>query len=122
MEEAHICEERGYPRPVTEVHRGFRPGASLHDVVTTISAAARARAAAGLSTYCVTLDLEKAFDLVNWQIMRHTLEAVGFDGKALSTFLSLYKGGSVIIHLGGLQGKRITPTVGTRQYVNGATL
>jgi hypothetical protein len=53
------------------------------------------------TTYVTFIDLEKAFDKVNWKLLCKTMKKVGLDRKDRRLILALYRSQNTIIEING---------------------
>jgi len=52
------------------------------------------------NTYIGFIDLEKAFDTVNWNLLMNTLKRTGLDWRDRKMIIELYKNQETIIKIG----------------------
>ena len=98
-----------------EIQNGFRKGRSSSDnlfVLDTILWKERAR---GKKVHLAFIDLVKAYDMVDRDILWKKLSGFGFGGKFLATLQSIYEGDSVQTTVGEVKTRPVYLRKGLRQ-------
>jgi len=101
-----------------EERNGFRTGRSCTDNVFTIKQTIETRREFNLETHIAFLDLEKAFDRVNWNQLWQILNKRGIPYHLIEVIKSLYKNTSVKIDTGCKILEKIYINQGVRQGCN----
>ena len=84
-----------------EEQNGFRKGRSCLDHVYSLSSIIRNRKQRGLSTYVAFIDMEKAFDRVDRDLLFYKLLSMGIGGKVYNCIKNMYDGCKASINLNG---------------------
>ena len=108
---------------LVDEQNGFRKNRSCEDHIFTLSSIVRNQLDNGHSTYAAFLDLQKAFDWVNRDLMLYKVNNLGIDGKMYFAVKSLYNDTKSCISLneyrsdwfqcvnGVRQGDTLSPTL-----------
>ena len=88
---------------LTDDQFGFRRNIGTREAILTLRQIIEKRNKKGEATYIAFVDLEKAFDSVNWNIMFRLLKKVGISYRDRRIIYSLYKNEKGIIRFGNIQ-------------------
>uniref|UniRef100_A0A8D8Z0H2 Craniofacial development protein 2 n=1 Tax=Cacopsylla melanoneura TaxID=428564 RepID=A0A8D8Z0H2_9HEMI len=88
---------------LTEDQFGFRRGMGTREAILTLRQIIEKRNRKGKTTFLSFVDLEKAFDNVNWDIMFGLLKKVGISYKDRRIIHSLYKNEVGVVRIGEIQ-------------------
>ena len=106
------CEEN---YKITDEQNGFRKNRSTIDHVATLTDIIDTRKKnRKLSTYCAFIDLRKAYDCINRDLLLCKLEGIG-TGKLLGAFRSLYTSVSSCVRVNNLMTDWFDVSCGLRQ-------
>lgn len=78
---------------------GFRQGMGTREAILTLRTIAKSRQIMNRNTYIGFVDLEKAFDTVNWKLLMTTLKITGLGWKDRQIIMELYKDQETIIRV-----------------------
>lgn len=94
---------------------GFIPGREARDnTIRTISLISRARTS-DIPMCLLSVDAEKAFDRVDWDFLRATLQHIGLGSVLMARIMALYSSPSARIKLNGQLSHTLPIYNGTRQ-------
>lgn len=85
---------------ITDDQFGFRSGRGTREAILSVKIIAEKRLAHALDTYLAFIDLEKAFDKVDWNILFEILKAAGVKYKDRRIIWCLYKEEKAVIRCG----------------------
>ena len=94
---------------------GFRKGHSTILAVAEIVDNIRNHIDSGISVVGIYIDLSKAFDCENHEILLNKMNHYGIQGQALKRFKSYLTSRKQIVYVNGVQSKPRTITVGVPQ-------
>ena len=94
---------------------GFRVGRSCEEHVFTLSSIIRNRKSQHLSTFVAFVDMEKAFDRVNRDLLFYEMLKLGFNGKLLRCIRSIYNANKTCININGYTTEYFTMQYGVKQ-------
>ena len=77
---------------VVDEQNGFRKGRSCEDHIFPLCSIIRNNLEQSKGTYCAFIDLEKAFDHIDRDLLMHRLLYYNIDGKMYNAIRSLYRG------------------------------
>ncbi|KAI5631681.1 reverse transcriptase (RNA-dependent DNA polymerase) domain-containing protein [Phthorimaea operculella] len=97
-------------RPISESFLGpdqfgFRKGKGTREAILALRSVVDRRLDLGLETYVAFIDLEKAFDKVNWEAMMKILRDIGIDYRDRKIIYELYKHQETVIEIGQEKGQ-----------------
>jgi len=98
-----------------DLQSGFRPKYSTDTCLIHLTDHIKSEMDKGNYTGMVTLDLQKAFDTVNHNIMYNKLKAIGLDDNSVNWFRSYLSGRSQMVNLDGYNSKPEAITCGVPQ-------
>lgn len=76
---------------------GFRQGMGAREAILALRTIAERRLNMNRNTYMGFIDLEKAFDTVNWNLLMTTLKRTGLEWRNRKIIMKLYKHQETII-------------------------
>jgi hypothetical protein len=79
---------------------GKRQGLGIREVILALRTIAERRLNMNKNTYIGLIDLEKAFDTVNWNLLMTTLKITGLDWRDRKIIIELYKNQETTIKIG----------------------
>ena len=94
---------------------GFRKKRSCIDHIFTMSSIIRNRKNRNLPTYIAFVDLEKAFDRVDRNLLLYKLKSMGFGGKMFNIIQSLYSNCQACVNVNGHLTNFFPSEYGVRQ-------
>ena len=100
---------------IYDLQSGFRSHYSTNSAVTYMSDMIRSNMDAGCYTGMVVLDLQKAFDTVNHEILLSKLDSVGFNVKTVKWFQSYLTGRKQYVEIDGKGSSFADVTCGVPQ-------
>lgn len=71
---------------------GFRKGKEMQEAIIALRQLLERRVDVNIATFIAFVNLEKAFDKVDWELLFNTLREAGVDLKDRRLILNLYKG------------------------------
>ena len=83
----YFCEANSI---LAEEQNGFRRGRSCSDHLFSLTSIIRNRLSNKLSTFCAFIDMEKAFDVVDRNLLLYRLLLYGMGGKVYNSIKNLY--------------------------------
>jgi len=78
---------------------GFRQGMGTREAILALRTIAERRLNTNSNTYIGFIDLEKAIDTVNWNLLMTTLKRTGLDWRESKIIMELYKAQEIIIKI-----------------------
>jgi len=103
--ESRISEEQG----------GFRKGRGCVDQIFSVRMTAEKYLTKGRKLYVAFMDLEKAYDRVDWNAMWDVLKIYGVGGPLLNGIKAFYKEASACVRVDGEMSESFNIRVGVRQ-------
>ena len=103
--ESRIGEEQG----------GFRKGRGCIDQIFTLRMLVEKHLAKDRKMFAAFMDLEKAYDRVDWEALWEVLRIYGVGGKLLDALKDSYKGSKACVKYGGKISNYFDVGVGVRQ-------
>ena len=101
---------------IVEEQNGFRSDRSCIDHVYSLTAVLRNRISDKLSTYCGFIDMKKAFDWVNRDLLMYKLLTLfGLQGKLYKAMKSIYSSSSACVSVNSSCSDWFDITVGVKQ-------
>jgi len=107
-----FCEERNF---ISDEQNGFRRGRSCIDHVFVLNSVLLNRREQNLETFVAFIDLQKAFDSVNRNLLMHKLLLAGLDGKIYRAIKSIYQDNLSCVRINGECGQWFNTEHGVRQ-------
>lgn len=97
-------------RPIVEKQLGpdqygFRQNKGTREAILALRLVADRRLELNLDTHIAFIDLEKAFDKVDWKMMMEILSAAGVDYRDRKIIYELYRNQETVIEIGEEKGK-----------------
>jgi len=80
---------------------GFRKGKGTREAIIALRQLLERRIDVNKATFIAFVDLEKAFDKIDWKLLFNTLRKAGIDWKDRRLILNSYKGQSSEIYVNG---------------------
>ncbi|KAI7936225.1 hypothetical protein MJO29_015528 [Puccinia striiformis f. sp. tritici] len=109
---SQLLEKRNFFSPA---QAGFRNGQEAISHVIALTEIIRRRRAAGLSTYVLYIDFQKAFDRVPHEGLWARLAEIGIHPDLIEIIKKGYDNSSIQCRLGGKLSRPFTRAIGTRQ-------
>ena len=100
---------------VSEEQGGFRKGRGCVDQIFTVRMTAEKYLAKGKKLYVAFMDLEKAYDRVDWNALWDVLKIYGVGGQLLDGIKAFYKEASACVRVDGEFSDSFDIRVGVRQ-------
>jgi len=107
-----FCEERN---SIADEQNGFRRDRSCLDHVFVLNSLLLNRKEQNLETFIAFIDLQKAFDSVNRDLLKHKLLVNGIDGKIYNAIKSIYCDNLDCVRINGESGPWFDTGQGVRQ-------
>jgi retron-type reverse transcriptase len=79
---------------------GFKQGLGTKEAILALKTIPERRLNMNRNTYIEFIDLEKAFDIVNWNLLMTTLKRTGLDWRNRKIIMELYKNQETTIKIG----------------------
>jgi hypothetical protein len=115
---ARILAHRLTPHLESQMHDmqcGFRPDRGVVDQIFVLQQVVRQCRRQGLPAYAAFVDIEKAYDCVDRQMLFRLLAAYGVDRHLVDLLRALYKDTKVVVKVGNVTGREFSITTGVRQ-------
>ena len=107
------CEAYDY---LVDEQNGFRPKRSCQDHIYSISTIIRNRKTIGLNTCCAFVDVQKAFDRVNRELLMYKLATVfRIHGRLFNMISTIYDSSNAQLRSNGLLTESFFVSSGVRQ-------
>ena len=108
---------------VSEEQGGFRTGKGCVDQIFNMRMIIEKMLAKDKNVYAAFMDLEKAFDRVDWEAMWDVLNVYGVGGRLLSGVKAFYRDASASVKIKGEMSecfkiKTVTPAISLLYYIN----
>ena len=103
---------------LVDEQNGFRKGRSTYDQISALTNIIETRQKRKLSTFAAFIDLKKAYDLVDRNILWNRLLETGIKGKLFSAIRSLYNSVISCVRINGLKTGWFDVNIGLRQGCN----
>ncbi len=100
---------------ISEEQGGFRKGRRCVDQIFSFRMVVEKILAKGKKLYAAFMDLEKAYDRVNWLALWNVLKMYGVGGKLLSAIKSFYEEASACVKISGETSEHSEVKMGLRQ-------
>ena len=100
---------------LVDEQNGFRKKRSTIDHLSSVTNLIETRKKLKRSTFCAFIDLKKAYDSVNRELLWHKLEHLGIGGTMLNAVKSLYTAVSSCVRINGFYTEWFDVTSGLRQ-------
>ena len=100
---------------IYEYQSGFRNGYSTDSAIINLTDTIRHNTDKGYMTGLILLDLQKAFDTVNHEILCHKLTAIGLGKNSVDWFKSYLSNRSQFVELDGIRSSEQSITCGVPQ-------
>lgn len=109
---SQVCETHGL---YADEQNGFRPGRACIDHIFVTTSIIRNRKNKKLPTFACFVDLEKAFDRIDRNILFNKLHNLGFRGKILNCLKNIYSDCKCTVNVNGMLTETFSSHYGVRQ-------
>ena len=100
---------------ISEEQGGFRSGRGCVDQIFTVKMLAEKYLVKGRKLYAAFMDLEKAYDRVDWDALWDVLKIYGVGGQLLQGIKAFYQGANACVKIGGELSESFCIKTGVRQ-------